>query len=596
MKKSAKIILWGLAGLAVLLAAGAAILAATFDPNRYKPEIERLAREQTGRTLKLGGNLQLAFFPSVGARVAKLSLSERASGEEFVSLESAHASVKLLPLLRGDVVVDALRITGLKAQVIKGKDGKFNFDDLFGGSGEKERATKPAAKPAPATGGGVPLEFAISGVRVERSSVTYRDLSAGSEFVLSDFRLSTGRIAEQAQGKLQLGAALKGTKPQVDGRLDLNSEYRLDLAKKALAAPRLSVELAMASPDLPMKTIKLAITGSLQADLEKQTMSADLATKYDESAIQAKLGLAGFTPARYRFDINVDQLNVDRYLPKESAQPAPAAQPAAEKETDTPIDLSFLKDLNASGKLQIGALQVRGLKLANVRADVKAANGRMDVAPHSASLYEGAVAGELTLQADGNRIALKETLSGIAIGPLLRDTAKTDRLEGKGDLALDVTGSGKTVGAMKKTLAGTAKVNLKDGALKGIDIAAALRKTDLSLRRRPASAERTDFSELSASFAIKDGVARNEDLDLKSPLVKAGGRGAIDIGNSRLDYSFKAALVGTSKVTVPVRVSGPFAEPDYEINYGAVAADMAKTKVGSRVRDVRDGLKSLLGR
>ena len=220
MKKAVKFILWGLIAVALLLIAGAAILAATFDPNRYKPEIERLTREQTGRTLKLGGSLQLAFFPSVGARVAKVSFSERASDEEFVSLESAHASVKLLPLLRGDVVIDALRISGLKAQVIKGKDGRFNFDDLLGG----DAARKPAAKPAPAkSGGGAPLQFAISSVRIERSSVTYRDLSAGSEFLLSDFRLSTGRIAEQAHGKLQLGAALKGTKPQVDARLDLNS-------------------------------------------------------------------------------------------------------------------------------------------------------------------------------------------------------------------------------------------------------------------------------------------------------------------------------------------------------------------------------------
>ena len=589
MKKAVKLTLWALAGAVVLLAIGAAILAATFDPNRYKSEIERLAREQTGRTLKLGGNLQLAFFPSLGVRVAKVSLSERASDAEFVSLESAHVSVKLLPLLRGNVIIDTVRISGLKAQVIKGKDGRFNFDDLLGDDAPK----KSAAKSVPAKGGGgVPLQLAISGVRVERSSVTYRDLSEGSEFVLSDFRLSTGRIAEQAQGKLQLGATLKGTKPQLDARLDLNADYRFDLAKKTLAAPKLSVEVDVASPELPMQTVRLAITGSMQADLGKQTMSADFATRYDESAIQAKLGLARFTPASYLFDVSVDRLDLDRYLPKEPAKPAPAAKPAAEKETDTPIDLSFLKDLNANGKLQVGALQVRGLKMANVRADVKAANGRMDVAPHSASLYEGAVAGELTLQADGNRIALKEALSGIALGALLHDVAKTDRLEGKGNLALDVTGSGKTVGAMKKALAGTVKVDLKDGAIKGIDIEAALRKTD-SLLRRPAAGERTRFSELSASFIIKDGVARNEDLDLKASAFRAGGRGAIDIGNSRLDYLFKASLLGASKVTVPVRVTGPFAEPDYEIDYGAIAADVAKTKVRDKVKD---GLKNLLRR
>lgn len=593
MKQVLKIVLWGAAGLAVLLAAGAAILAATFDPNRYKPEIERLAREQTGRTLKLGGDLRLAFFPSVGARVARVSLSERAGGEEFASVESAHASVKVLPLLRGNVIVDSLRISGLKAQVIKGRDGKFNFDDLL----EAGQGKAPAAKPVPAQGGGVPLELAISGVRIERSSVTYRDLAAGSEFVLSDFSLSTGHVAERAQGKLKLGAALKGTKPQLDARLDAAAEYRLDLAKKTLAAPKLAVDVAVASSDMPMKAFKLAITGSLHADLEKQTFNADLVTRVDESTIQSKLGLARFTPASYRFDVSIDRLDLDRYLPREGAQPASAAQPApaAAKEADTPIDLSFLKGLDASGKLQVGALQVRGLKLADVRAEVKAAGGRMDIAPHSASLYQGAVEGALALQADGNRIALKETLSGVAIGELLRDTAKTDRLQGKGNLALDVTGAGRTVGAMKKSLAGTGKLNLTNGAIKGIDIAAALRKADspISLGRRRAAAEQTDFNELSASFLIKDGVARNEDLALKSPVMRAEGRGHIDVGNSNLDYRFKAALAGNYRVTVPVRVVGSFADPEYEINYAAVAADVAKTKVGDRVKD---GVKRLLGR
>ena len=114
------------------------------DPNRYKDDIERMALERTGRTLKLQGELKLAFFPSLGAAVAGVTLSERGSGREFVSLESVHASIKLMPLLRGQAVVDAVRVSGLKAQVVKNKDGTYNFSDLLEG-GE----AKPAAKPAP---------------------------------------------------------------------------------------------------------------------------------------------------------------------------------------------------------------------------------------------------------------------------------------------------------------------------------------------------------------------------------------------------------------------------------------------------------------
>src|SRR4029077_17734774 len=266
---------------------------------------------------------------------------------------------------------------------------------------------------------------------------------------------------------------------------------------------------------------------------------------------------------------------------------------------DTPVDLSALKDLNAEGKLQIGALQVRGLKLANVKTEVKAAGGKLE-APHSANLYEGTLSGTLGAHADG-RIALKDTLTGVAIGPLLRDVAQQDKLEGKGNLSLDVNAAGKSVNAMKKALAGTAKVDLRDGAIKGIDIGKILSKARSALGQQQAQAEtsteRTDFSSLTASFNIKNGVAHNEDLDVKAPVFRITGSGNIDIGNSSLDYVTKAAVVATAKgqggaegdqlsgITVPVRLSGSFDNLKYDVNYGAVATDLAKSKAGERLRE-----------
>ena len=583
MHKYLKLALWGLGGLAFVLVLVAFVVATRFHPNDYKPEIERLAKEHTGRTLKLGGDLQLAFFPSIGVKIAGVRLSERNAEEDFVTLDSAHVSVKVLPLLAGSVVVDTIRVSGLQANVTKGKDGKFNFDDLLGG-GKKNAAAAPAGGE-----GGAPLALEVSGVKIDRSSVTYRDLAAGSELVLADFRLSTGRVAPRTAGSLELAAALKGSKPQVDARLELDAQYSVDLPQRNVALPKLSAELVVAAPELPAKTLKITTSGNLQADLEKQLVNADLLTRFDETIVHTKLGLANFATPSYRFDINVDRFNADRYVKKEkAAKPAAkAAAPAAE--TDTPVDLSFLKGLNANGRLQAGALQVGGIKLAKVHAEVKAANGRMDVAPHSANLYEGSVSGALTLHAD-NRVALKETLAGVAIGPLLRDAAEMDRLEGRGNVAFDVAAAGRTVGAMKKALSGSAQLNLKDGTLKGIDLLGALRKASSPLGRRSAAEEKTEFAGLFASFRIKDGVARNDDLAMHATLFRVAGKGDVDIGASKLDYQIKASLVDPGKeragMTVPVRFSGPFAGPAYDVDYGAVAKDVARTKVGDRIKDL----------
>ena len=692
MRKTIKYVLLGLLGLVGLVVIGAVVFAMTFDPNRYKEQIERLAKERTGRTLKLAGNLEVAIWPALGAKVNGVSLTERNSAEQFLVLDSAHASVALLPLLRGEVVVDRVRVAGLKAELVRGKDGRWNFDDLLQGQGEKPAAQK---NPAPA-GGEAPVRFDIAGITIERSAVGYRDLASGQQVSLSDLELSTGRIAERADGKLKFSGTAKGRNPDLDAKLQLAGQYRVDLpakayalsgfeaqvkgmlgkepleaklsaprlqvsadtakgeavsaelkmkagersvdaklklgglegSAKALVVPQLTADVTLGLPELPQKTLQLPITGSLRADLDKQTASADLAVKFDESNIKAKLGLAKFTPAAYVFDVDIDRLNVDRYFPpaKPPAQPAAAGKPAAAQ--DTPVDLSALKDLNADGKLRLGALQVRGLKLANVQAQLRAANGRVELSPHTADLYEGSLSGAISLQASGNRVTLKENLSKVAVGPLLKDFTDKDLLEGRGNIALDVSSSGGTVESIKKALGGSARLNLRDGAIKGFNLTEVVRKARNTFGRGEGGestetadkAQRTDFTELNATFAIKNGVAHNEDLDVKAPLFRITGAGDIDIAASSIDYVTKATVVPTVKgqggadleqlagVTVPVRLVGPFDALKYQVDYRSAAANIAKTRAGDKVKERVQGqrekleerlggrLKGLLGR
>jgi AsmA protein len=586
MNKPLKYTLLGLGGLVVVAIAAAAVFALTFDPNRYKADIERLAKEKTGRTLSIKGEIKMAFWPSLGADVAGVNLTEKGSDQQFVSFDAAHASVKLMPLLRGEYIVDSVKLSGVKARIVKGKDGRYNFSDLTEGGDKKD----PQAKKAPApSDGGQPVVFDISSVSVEKASVAYIDQLAGQEYAIEDFKLKTGRIAQDAEGKLELAMVAKRKAPALEVRLSADGKYQL----------------------------------------KGGVLSGDVTARLDESTIKAK-----FTAAEpYNFEASIDKLNLDRYLgapekPQAASKPAAPEKKEAQaaRQEDTPVDLSALKGINAVGKLQVGELQVHGLRLAEVNAQLKAENGRVAVAPHSAKLYEGEIAGEVQVDANRNQIALKEQLKGVAVGPLLRDFAEQDKLEGKGDITLDVTAAGASVNAMKRSLAGSAKVQLRDGAIKGINLAEIIQKGRNLLGSQSAAAgqsandtsRRTDFSELSASFAIKNGVAHNEDLDAKAPLFRLGGKGDINIPASSLDYVAKASVVATSKgqggaerdglagLTVPVHLSGPFDDLKYDVDYRAMAGDALKSEVGQKLKDrvgeqlkdekIRDKLKGLLGR
>ena len=675
------------------------VLLASFDAARLKSELTAAVREQTGRTLRIEGDLSLSFFPNVGVEIGRVRLSERDGDDHFASFGSARIAVAVLPLFSGQVVAKSLDIDGLDFTLIKRRDGTHNFADLIGkaqdkktgvvapdprGTGGKEA---PAGVPAPAD---KPLVLAIAGINVTDAALTWRDERSGRTVTVADLDLSTGGLTLDtarrtmsladvtliAQGDtdteesstenfvLRLDAPSLTLSPEhssgqavtLTARLDsrghsvnatlelaglalqaetlsarelalnldahfastavkarLAAPLAVNLAKQAFSVENLAGELNIAHPRLATKSLKLPLAGSLEVNLKKTTAALRLDTRLEDAPIKLRLDVPEFTPLALVFDLAIDQLNIDRYLPAgtERGGQKPGQSPGR-KSADTKLDFSALRGLDVRGKLRIGALQAAQVKLQDVRMQVKVADDRLDIAPHSAKLYGGSLAGTLAVEADNNRVHLKQTLSGVQIQPLLNDLANKDLLAGRGNIALDLSTQGNNADTMKKALAGSAKITLKDGAIKGINLAQSFRELKGKLAARqdttePASAERqTDFSELTASFRIADGVARNQDLKAKSPLLRLSGAGDIDIGNNRIDYLAKATVVATSRtqggkdlahlkgLSIPVRLQGPLDSPVWNIEFAGLAGGAGKARVEEAKQQAEDKLKASL--
>jgi AsmA protein len=621
--KILKYVLFALVGLVVLIGAVLAYIAATFDPNQYKPQIVKAVKDRTQRTLRLEGNIGLAFWPSIGAKIGKASLSERASDREFAAVEEVRIALKLMPLLSRRAVVDTIRVRGLRVNLVKAKDGKLNVDDL---------AAAPAAKGAPgAKGAGPDFQVDVAGLDIENATIAYTDQAAGTKVTLSKVSLKTGHIAPGVPGRVELSLNAQGDEPKLDLQAGLKTRLTFDPGKQSVVLEDLALEAKGAAAGL--KNVAFKVTGDAKVDGAKERVQAQLAGKVDESGFKARLGVDGFAAPAIRFDVEVDQLDVDRYL---APTPAGAKQKPAAAGPEPHFDLSGLRALRAEGTLKIGSLKANNVKGSNARLAVKANGGRVVLDPVTADFYQGKLASAITVNAAPATptFAVRHRFNGISIGPLLKDLAESDILEGKGDVAADVTSQGNTVSALKKALNGSASLKLADGAVKGIDIAGSIRSAKAKLgalrgehTQAADSKARTDFSELTATFKIANGVARNNDLDIKSPLLRVGGEGEVDIGADRLNYLVKASIVGTSKgqggreledlkgITVPVRISGPLAAPSYKLDFGRVATDTAKQRLtdelqkrlGGGAKDgagkdaakpgsARDALRGLFGR
>ncbi len=827
--KALKYALYAVGALIVVLVVVVVIVAAMFDPNAYKPQIVQMVKERTGRTLSIQGDIGLKLFPKIGAAVGKTTLSERASDKEFAGVDGVQVYVALWPLVSKQVVVDEVRIDGLRANLIRFKDGKTNFADLAGGGSravEKHELPKPSAAPRDQVAAQQPVKLDISGIRLTRSHVTWRDETNGNDLAVDLVQLKTGRLADRTASPVDLEMTIRGVKPKADlqarltgtltfdlqaqqygfkgleaklsgsaldfsgiaatlktdveaagatqtvkvtglnleakasrgkdsfdvklaapsiqsspealavdalalsatgtiagmtltesslkapkvrvnlgasqllveglallakgkigqDSLDINlsmpklevngdkasGESALLIAKLAgaerngdvrlklsalegsaqalkIAAltlevdakakdnaikgtlstpiagnlearifqlPKIAADFIASSPSIPQKNVKAVLSGAVRADFGKERITADVLAKLDESNIKAKLGMTKFSAPAYDFDVNIDKLNVDRYMaPKQKggeAKTAPAKTAEAKtaepngKQSEQPVDLSPLKPLKLDGSVKIGDLVANNIKASSVRVDVRAKDGRLEANPIQANLYQGSLKGSASVNANTSQIAVKQVLSGVSIGPLLRDVMQKDFLEGKGNVVLDLTTAGHTVTAFKKALDGGATLNLKDGAIKGIDLAGTIRNVKARLgagdvEQAADQGQKTDFSELTASFTIKNGVAHNSDLSVKSPFLRISGEGNVNIGEDSLDYVVKAAVVATtaaqggkeraelSGLTLPVRIYGPYAGIKYKMEFSQMLSGASKEALKETAKEMLKG-------
>jgi AsmA protein len=99
----------------------------------------------------------------------------------------------------------------------------------------------------------------------------------------------------------------------------LDSPVAANVAAQTVALEKLAGSLDLANPQMPMKQLKLPLAGSLRADLAKQSAALELGTQFDESKI-APNSVAKFAPLALGFDLDIDQLNVDKYLPPKKAE------------------------------------------------------------------------------------------------------------------------------------------------------------------------------------------------------------------------------------------------------------------------------------
>jgi AsmA protein len=379
--------------------------------------------------------------------------------------------------------------------------------------------------------------------------------------------------------------------PALQGSLKLDPiSLREWLPKLGIAAPKTADANVLK---------QLSFTGNVK--LTKSTAEVgDIVLKLDDTTLRGMLGVADFAAKALRFDLNVDRINADRYLPPSEKA---AAKDAKAPPTEIPVDL--LRKLNARGQLSIGEAIFAGMTFTKLRLGVNAREGKVRFFPSEASMYGGQYHGDVGIDATGKvaRVTLDEHVSGVNFAPLFKDLFETQRVSGKGSANIKLAGEGRTSDDLMKTLDGTVDFNVADGALEGADLWYEIRRARAVLKQQAVPARdsgppRTPFSALTGTGTMNDGVLKNNDLNVAMQYLKVTGQGTVDLPRNSLDYRLVTSVLKIPRegadteqmqdmvdAQIPVKVSGSLSDPKVRPDVENYLKGEVKKKVEEKLKD-----------
>jgi AsmA protein len=618
-------------GVIVLLIVSAAILLPlVIDPNDQKPTIVAQVKERTGRDLRIDGDIELSVFPWIAVELGRIELGNAVGFDNsvFASTDRISIRVKLLPLLSKRLEMGTVSVHGLTLNLTRDSRGRSNWDDLAEVGSDAGGADRPASSSSPGSSEASAVAvLAIGGLDIKDANLSWDDASRGQRFELNDLSIQTGAISADEPVDLKLALDLQAGDPAISGHIAAEGTLGYDQARQVVQVKDFVVESEFAGEQLPGGRARITLAADVQSTIggkPNQLMVKPLTIRLDDSVLTGELSVPDIETQALRFDLALDAIDVDHYLPTEtksenkkrdhaaSAVATPGTAAAAAGASEVPNEA--LRRLDVIGRMKIGKLKVANMNLTDVDMSVKAKDGLIKLNPIAASLYNGTYRGNIKVDARGKspRITVDENLIGVLAGPLLKDLRGRDRITGIANANVAMQTIGATAEEVKKSLNGSARFAFTDGAINGVNIARMIREAYAGIKgtRLPPEEvqQKTDFSELRGSMRIENGIATNNDFTVMTPLLRINGRGTANLPAETVDYRVKATLVKTLEgqggeelkdlvgIPIPIRVTGSFAEPQYALDTQAMAEALAKSKVQDLIEEKigDDAVKGLL--
>lgn len=603
--KSIVRILGGILAAVVAAAVVGVVVLKSMDFNEYRGLIAEQVKAATGRDLTIAGRLKLeiSLSPSLAVEDVRLANAPWGSRRDMIVLKRLAAEVRFLPLLRGKVEIDRLVLSGLDIALEVDGQGRTNWD-MTGAGAPKGRAP---AEPA----GIVPR---IGRVALRDLKVSYRNARDGVSFQAAVQSFTLGAKDMESPMDVVLKASFADT--------PVNASGRIGAFKTIVEGGRLPVRL-----DVDAAGIKMRAEGHIEDSRALKGVDVGIGIKAERlAATTAALGAAvpalkdwnapaipadvsfrlkgqGTTFAADNLKVHVGRSDLSGSLhatfkggkPEISGSLAsarldlneifPAGSPAAARQkgdgrvfSADPLPVDALRAVNADliAKIRTAVLPGGGVVVQDVNGRVTLKEGRLAV-PVTFSAGGGSIKGDVSI--DGARtpaaVALRLDGADVDWGRVLEDSGVIEAVrDSKAEVAVTLSGAGRSAREIMGTLSGEARIVLGPGRIhnKMLDVAGGdvVGQVLGAINPFARSDEFTALNCAVARFAVREGIADGRDaLALETGKMTVAGSGRLDLRSETLDFAFKPEArqgVGLGNVVGMVRITGTLAQPNVGVD------------------------------
>jgi AsmA family protein len=597
--------------IAALLFLSLLVMLALVNWNWLKHPIERIASSRSGRTVKIAGNLDVhiwSWTPSIALGGLTLGNPPWEVERPLATVERAEIRIKLLPLLKGDLVLPRVALFAPNVYLHRDKGGRANWTYE-----NKAPRNAPASRPSR-----LPV---VQDLLIQNGQLTLLDdvrhlkvtgtIEADEQETEQDptpFRIQgRGTINDQPFKMRVAGGPLAHLDPEHPYPFDLDvsaGDLRIESKGRALKPfdlAKLDFEVDMSGKDLAegFYLTQLALPNTapfrLHAHIARDGMRvgvSNIAGRVGESDLHGRLDIDASRKRPFMSgDLESNRLRMqdlaaslggepkggDSLDAKAEATPASPPHPSARLFPDAHLQVERVRAMDADVKFRADSIAAGRVPFKQVAFRVRLDDGVLTVDPFALELPQGRLSGLARIDArkDIPSVHMDVRMKDIQLDQLKSaKPAASPPLVGTMQARAVIDGKGDSVRQVMSDANGGFIAVVPDGQitsalaeLTGIDVA---KGVGLLLTK---ANEKAPVRCGVAQFKISDGRmnAENITFDTRDVLIK--GAGNVDLGTEELHLQIKGdpKKFRFARLRTPIQIRGHLADPSFGVSVGSVA-------------------------